>query len=135
MRPRAPLGPIAANAVSSFVRVPASSTSSRTPKVRAAACISGTNGALAGLAGVVGAPILNLYPGLDSDILILALVVVVVGGLGTLEGAFFGSLIIGLADTLGKAFVPEFARFLLFGVMAIILLVRPAGLFGLKESQ
>lgn len=91
--------------------------------------------ALAGLAGVVGAPILNLYPGLDSDILILALVVVVVSGLGTLEGAFFGSLIIGLADTLGKAFVPEFARFLLFGVMAIILLVRPAGLFGLKESQ
>jgi branched-subunit amino acid ABC-type transport system permease component len=91
--------------------------------------------ALAGLAGVIGAPILNLYPGLDSDILILALVVVVVGGLGTLEGAFFGSLVIGMADTLGKAFIPEFARFILFAVMALILLVRPTGLFGLKDAQ
>ncbi|MBI3536166.1 MAG: branched-chain amino acid ABC transporter permease [Chloroflexi bacterium] len=91
--------------------------------------------ALAGLGGVVGAPILSLYPGLDSDILILALVVVVVGGLGTLEGAFFGSVLIGLADTFGKAFIPEFARFILFAVMAAVLLVRPAGLFGLKEAS
>jgi branched-subunit amino acid ABC-type transport system permease component len=91
--------------------------------------------ALAALAGVVGAPILNLYPGLDSEILILALVVVVVGGLGTLQGAFFGSLLIGLADTFGKAFLPEFARFLIFAVMAVILLVRPAGLFGLKGAD
>jgi branched-subunit amino acid ABC-type transport system permease component len=91
--------------------------------------------ALAGLAGVVGAPILSLYPGLDSDILILALVVVVVGGLGTLEGAFFGSILIGLADTFGKAFVPEFARFFIFAVMAAVLLIRPAGLFGLKGAD
>ncbi|MBI3912663.1 MAG: branched-chain amino acid ABC transporter permease [Chloroflexi bacterium] len=91
--------------------------------------------ALAGLAGVVGAPILSLYPGLDSEILILALVVVVVGGLGTLEGAFFGSLLIGLADTFGKAFIPEFARFLIFAVMAAVLLIRPGGLFGLKGAD
>ena len=91
--------------------------------------------ALAGLAGVIGAPIFSLYPGLDSEILILALVVVVVGGLGTLQGAFFGSLLIGLADTFGKAFLPEFSRFLIFAVMAAVLLLRPAGLFGAKGAQ
>ncbi len=90
--------------------------------------------ALAALAGVVGAPVFTLYPGLDSEILILALVVVVVGGLGTLKGAFFGSLIIGLADTLGKAAWPEFSRFLLFAVMAVVLLLRPTGLFGQKGA-
>jgi branched-subunit amino acid ABC-type transport system permease component len=89
--------------------------------------------ALAALAGVIGAPVFSLYPGLDSEILILALVVVVVGGLGTLKGAFWGSLVIGLADTFGKALVPEFSRFLLFAVMALILLVRPTGLFGQPE--
>lgn len=88
--------------------------------------------ALAALAGVIGSPVLNLYPGLDFEILILTLVVVVVGGLGTLKGAFFGSLLIGMADTLGKALLPEFALFLIFAVMAAILLIRPSGLFGLK---
>lgn len=90
--------------------------------------------ALAGLAGVVGAPLFGLYPKLDSEILLLALVVVVVGGLGTLEGAFFGSLLIGLADTFGKAYIPEFARFLIFAVMAAVLLLRPSGLFGAKGA-
>ena len=89
---------------------------------------------LAALAGVVGAPVFTLYPGLDSEILILALVVVVIGGLGTLKGAFFGSLIIGLADTFGKALLPELSRFILFAVMAFVLLLRPSGLFGQKET-
>lgn len=88
--------------------------------------------ALAALAGVIGGPVLNLYPGLDSEILILTLVVVVVGGLGTLKGAFFGSLVIGLADTFGKALLPQFSLFLIFAVMALVLLLRPSGLFGLK---
>jgi branched-subunit amino acid ABC-type transport system permease component len=101
---------------------------------RVFAGVFGVGTALAGLAGVIGAPIFSLYPGLDSEILILALVVVVVGGLGTLKGAFFGSLVIGLADTFGKALVPEFSRFLLFAVMALILLVRPTGLFGPKAG-
>lgn len=88
--------------------------------------------ALAALAGVLGAPVLSLYPGLDFEILILTLVVVVVGGLGTLKGAFFGSLLIGMADTFGKAFLPEFTLFLIFAVMAVVLLLRPSGLFGLE---
>jgi len=89
--------------------------------------------ALAALAGVLGAPVLSLYPGLDFEILILTLVVVVVGGLGSLKGAFFGSLLIGMADTFGKALWPEFSLFLIFAVMAVVLLLRPTGLFGLRE--
>ena len=89
--------------------------------------------ALAAMAGVIGAPVLNLYPGLDLEILILTFVVVVVGGLGTLKGAFFGSLLIGLADTFGKALLPEFSLFLIFAIMALVLVIRPSGLFGLRQ--
>ncbi|HEX6383502.1 MAG TPA: branched-chain amino acid ABC transporter permease [Anaerolineae bacterium] len=88
--------------------------------------------ALAALAGVIGAPVTALYPGLDFEILILTIVVVVVGGLGTLKGAFWGSLLIGMADTFGKARIPEFSLFLIFAVMAVVLLMRPSGLFGLE---
>lgn len=91
--------------------------------------------ALAALAGVIGAPVRTLYPGLDFEILILTLVVVVIGGLGSLKGAFLGSLLIGMADTFGKAFIPQFTLFLIFGVMAVILFLRPSGLFGLKEEK
>lgn len=90
---------------------------------------------LAALAGVAGAPVLNLYPGLDFEILILTLVVVVAGGLGTLKGAFFGSLLIGMADTFGKALWPEFSLFFIFGIMAAVLAIRPTGLFGTGERQ
>jgi branched-subunit amino acid ABC-type transport system permease component len=90
--------------------------------------------ALAALAGVIGAPVRTLYPGLDFEILILTLVVVVVGGLGSLKGAFFGSLLIGMADTFGKALWPAFSLFFIFAVMAVVLLLRPAGLFGTKAG-
>lgn len=90
--------------------------------------------ALAALAGVIGAPVRTLYPGLDFEILILTIVVVVVGGLGTLRGAFWGALLIGMADTFGKALIPEFALFLIFAVMGVVLYIRPSGLFGLKET-
>jgi branched-subunit amino acid ABC-type transport system permease component len=85
---------------------------------------------LAALSGVAAGPIVNVYPGLDFEILILAMVVVVVGGLGTLKGAFWGSLLIGMADTFGKSLLPQFSVFVIFVIMAIVLLVRPAGLFG-----
>ena len=89
--------------------------------------------ALAALAGVIGAPVHNLYPGLDFEILILTLAVVVVGGLGTIRGAFLGSLLIGMADTFGKAFLPELALFVIFAMMAVVLLLRPSGILGLQE--
>jgi branched-chain amino acid transport system permease protein len=88
--------------------------------------------ALAAFSGVVAGPILGLYQGMDSDTLIIALIVVVVGGLGTLTGAFWGGLLIGLADTFGKVLIPDFALFLTFAVMAAVLLARPSGLFGRK---
>ncbi len=85
---------------------------------------------LAAFGGVVGAPVLNVRPGLDSEVLILALLVVVIGGLGSLRGAFVGALLIGQVQALGVALLPEQSSFLLFGAMALILLARPSGLFG-----
>lgn len=90
---------------------------------------------LAVISGIIGAPIFSLYLGLDFEILILAIVVVVIGGLGSLKGAFWGAIIIGLADTFGKAIIPQFTLFIIFLLMAIILLVRPSGLFGLEGFE
>lgn len=64
---------------------------------------------LAGLAGVIGGPIIGVYPGLDMQILLLSLVIVIIGGMGSLKGAFIGSLLVGLIDTFIKALVPTFS--------------------------
>ena len=85
---------------------------------------------LAGLSGVAGGAFLTLYPGAEWDILVLALVVVIVGGLGSLEGAMVGSLVVGLVDAYGRWLLPEFSYFVVFGPMALLLLFRPTGLFG-----
>jgi branched-chain amino acid transport system permease protein len=85
---------------------------------------------LAGLAGVIGGVFLSLYPGADSEILLYALVVVILGGLGSLPGAIAGSLLVGLIDSFGRSLLPSLSYFLLFAPMALILLVRPRGLFG-----
>lgn len=85
--------------------------------------------ALAGLAGFIGTPILGVYSGLDFEILILTLIIVVVGGLGSLTGAFWASLLIGITQILGQAYFPSIAALIIYIVMAIVLLVRPQGLF------
>jgi branched-chain amino acid transport system permease protein len=82
---------------------------------------------LAGLAGVLGAPILGIYPGLDFDVLITTLIVVVVGGQGSVVGAFAASLLIGMAETFGKAVYPAAASFIIFGLMVAVLLYRAWG--------
>ena len=87
-------------------------------------------GALAGLAGVIAAPLLGVYSGVDVAVLIPAFIVIVVGGMGSLKGAFIASLAIGLADTFGKAYLPDFSMFLIYAAMILILLLRPHGLFG-----
>lgn len=89
--------------------------------------------ALTGFAGVAGGAYLNLYPGADMEILLYALVVVAIGGLGSLRGALVGSLLVGFLDTFGKVFLPELAYFTLFGPMVLILAFRPRGLFGRSE--
>ncbi len=85
--------------------------------------------ALAGLAGFIGTPILGVYSGLDFEILILTLIVVVVGGLGSLTGALWASLLIGITQILGQAYFPSIAALIIYIIMAIVLLVRPQGLF------
>jgi branched-chain amino acid transport system permease protein len=92
--------------------------------------VFGIGTALAAIGGVLAAPILGLRPGIDSQVLLLALIVVVIGGLGSIKGALVGALLIGQVESLGVALVPELSAFLLFGAMAAVLLVRPAGLFG-----
>ena len=88
---------------------------------------------LAGLAGVAATPILGVFPGVDFEILIVTLIVVVVGGLGTLGGAFWASLLVGEAETFGKVLLPQAALVVIYLVMAAVLLARPGGLFGARQ--
>jgi branched-chain amino acid transport system permease protein len=85
---------------------------------------------LAALGGVVGGAFIGVYPGLDFEILPLSFAVVIIGGLGSLRGAVVGSLIVGLIDNFGKALFPEIAYFTLYAPMALILAIKPTGLFG-----
>ncbi len=94
------------------------------------ALVFGLAAFLAGVSGVAGGAFLTLYPGAEWEILAYALVVVIVGGLGSLGGAMAGSVIVGLVDAYGRWLLPEFSYFMIFGPMAILLLVRPTGLFG-----
>ena len=86
--------------------------------------------ALAGFGGVIGGPILSAYPGLDQDMLPLALIVVILGGIGSLMGALAGSFIVGFIYNFGTALFPDFAYVVLFLPMVAALVFRPQGLFG-----
>lgn len=86
--------------------------------------------ALAGFGGFMGAPILSVYPGLDFDMLPLALVVVILGGVGSLLGSLIGSIVIGFLYNFGLVMVPQLAYFVLFLPMVVVLVLRPQGLFG-----
>ena len=86
--------------------------------------------ALAGFGGVIGGPILSAYPGLDQDMLPLALIVVILGGIGSLVGALAGSFIVGFIYNFGTALFPDFAYVVLFLPMVAALVFRPQGLFG-----
>ena len=88
--------------------------------------------ALAGLAGGMGSVVVGAYAGADFDVLVLALVVVVLGGLGSLQGAFVASVGVGVADSLGKALFPELAPFSIMALVVATLAFRPQGLFGAR---
>jgi branched-chain amino acid transport system permease protein len=88
---------------------------------------------LAGFAGVISLPILGAYVESATDVLFLALMVVVIGGMGTLQGAFWGALVIGFIDSLGKAYFPSFAMFTMYLLLLLILLFKPTGLTGGKS--
>ncbi len=85
---------------------------------------------VAGLAGVIGAQLLSTYPGLGTDILLLTLAVIIVGGIGSIQGSLLGGLMIGLIDTFGKALFPGLAMFTIYFAMVVVLLLKPTGLMG-----
>ena len=85
---------------------------------------------LAGIAGVIGASFLSIQPGADTQILILSLVVVILGGLGSLGGAVVAAIVTGLLLSFSRAYFPELSFFMVFGPMALVLAFRPQGLFG-----
>ena len=85
---------------------------------------------LAGVAGMLAAPVETVYPGMGEQILIVSFVVVVIGGIGSVKGAFLGALAIGLVDVYGQVYLPETASVAVYALMAAVLLWRPAGLFG-----
>jgi branched-chain amino acid transport system permease protein len=108
--------------------------------------VFGLGAALAGFAGLMQAPILTVQIGMGENILILALVVIIVGGIGSIRGAFIASVFVGLVDTIGRAFLPDLLRsflsdnaaatlgpslssMMIYMLMAAVLVVRPEGLF------
>ena len=98
------------------------------------AIVFSLGGALAAFAGMIAAPISSVYPGMGEHVLIISFVVVVIGGVGSVVGAFVGALLIGFADTFGKVLVPEYAGITVYAVMAAVLLWRPQGLFGRRAA-
>jgi branched-chain amino acid transport system permease protein len=89
--------------------------------------------ALAALGGVLGGMFLGVYPGIDLDIVNLAFVVVIVGGLGSMRGAFAASLLIGLLDNITKAYLPELSLFSIYLLLVLVLAFRPTGLFARRQ--
>jgi branched-chain amino acid transport system permease protein len=90
----------------------------------------GLGAALAALAGVMAAPVKQLAPQMGSDIIIVVFAVVVVGGMGSILGAIVSGFVLGVIEGLTKVFYPEASTTVIFVVMAIVLLVKPAGFFG-----
>lgn len=84
---------------------------------------------LAAFAGVIAAPVSSVYPGMGNEVLIICFVVVVIGGIGSIKGAFLGALLVGLTQTWGTVLVPDFAGAVVYALMAAVLLFKPRGLF------
>ena len=85
--------------------------------------------ALATFAGMIAAPVSSVFPGMGNQILIICFVVVVIGGIGSIQGAMVAALLIGIADTLGKVLLPEYSGMAVYLLMAVVLIWRPRGLF------
>jgi len=113
--------------------------------------VFGLGAALAALAGLMAGPIFAVQPGMGESILILTLVAIVTGGIGSIRGAFYGALLVGVVDTVGRAFLPALLRefldralaqaagpalasMLIYLLMAVVLALRPRGLFPVKRS-
>jgi branched-chain amino acid transport system permease protein len=96
-------------------------------------CVFAFGAALAALGGVLGGMFLGVFPGIDLEIVNLAFVVVIVGGLGSMRGAFAASLLIGLLDNITKAYFPELSLFAIYLLLVLVLAFRPTGLFAQRR--
>lgn len=85
--------------------------------------------ALTAFAGMIAAPLTSITPGMGDSILITCFVVVVIGGIGSIKGAFWGAILIGMAETFGSVLIPSMASMVIYLIMAAVLLVKPRGLF------
>lgn len=94
------------------------------------ALVFGLGAALAAFAGILAAPILSVSPGMGDKVIIIAFVVVVIGGIGSIKGAFIGALLVGLFDSFGKVLFPTVSSLVIYALMAFIIVWRPNGLFG-----
>lgn len=97
--------------------------------------VFGLGSLLAGVAGVLAAPFLNVNPSMGNEILLIAFIVVTVGGLGSFGGSIIAALVIGMFQTLGSMYLPQFSGFLIYMIMFGILLVRPQGILGSYEIR
>ena len=91
--------------------------------------------ALAALAGVLAAPFRAITADMGSNFVIILFAVVVIGGLGSILGAVVGGFLVGLVEAFGQAYAPAFAQIVIFVLMAVVILLRPAGLLGREESR
>ena len=91
--------------------------------------------ALAALAGMIAAPISSVYPAMGSSVLIVCFVVVVIGGIGSIKGALVAALLVGFVDTFGKVLIPEFAGVSVYLLMAVMLLLKPEGLYSVGAKN
>ena len=89
---------------------------------------------LATVGGVLGGVFLGVYPGIDLEVCILAFVVVIVGGLGSIRGTLVASLLVAAIDNLSKALIPELSMFAIFMLMVVVLALKPRGLFGQRSA-
>lgn len=94
------------------------------------ALVFGLGAALAALSGVIAAPVFSIYSRMGVSILIDTFIVVILGGLGNFKGSFYGSLIVGMVDTLAKAYVPSGELFAIYAVLTLVMIFKPQGLFG-----
>jgi branched-chain amino acid transport system permease protein len=97
------------------------------------AVVFGLGAGLAGLAGVIAAPILSVYSQMGISIVVTTFVVVVIGGLGSLKGSLYGSLIVGMTDTFTQAYLPDAELFAVYAILVLALIWRPQGLFAAGE--
>ncbi|NPC59147.1 branched-chain amino acid ABC transporter permease [Caenimonas soli] len=93
------------------------------------AVVFGLGCALAGFAGVIAAPVMSVYAHLGTEMLVISFVVVMIGGLGSIRGSFYASLIVGLVNTMSQAYVPGGELFAIYALLIVIMIWRPQGLF------